>query len=346
MKRCLFFATGRSSFVQYDIELLEKNCSVKYQQFSPSSISKIITSIFKQFFFLLYYIPKADFSYIWFADYHSFLPIVFSKIFRKPVYLVLGGSDVQFIPEYGLGNIYGPLGVRRFCVLQSLKYASYLFPVDQCLIESTNFYVDQNGLKQGVQALIKGYKVNFKVVATGIEELWFTKAKKRQIISVAYIPTMDRYFKKGMDLFVQLATQMPRYQFILVGLQKKLLDQITVPKNLRIYPFLDKKKLRELYAESKVFCLFSISEGLPNVLLEAMASGCIPVVSNLDSCRNAIGKNGYILSKKNLSEAKGLCERALYSDIDSSSLSKTTIEKYNINHRAKFIQNLLRGDFK
>lgn len=54
---------------------------------------------------------------------------------------------------------------------------------------------------------------------------------------------------------------------------------------------------REVFEASDIFALSSLWEGLPIVLLEAMAMGCVPVVTDVDGCSEVIepGKNGFLV---------------------------------------------------
>ncbi|GAB4034284.1 MAG: glycosyltransferase family 4 protein [Elusimicrobiota bacterium] len=51
-------------------------------------------------------------------------------------------------------------------------------------------------------------------------------------------------------------------------------------------------EMEELYSKARIFCLTSLMEGFPNVLLEAMSFGCVPIAFDCISGPNEIIENG------------------------------------------------------
>lgn len=98
-------------------------------------------------------------------------------------------------------------------------------------------------------------------------------------------------------------------------------------------------------AENDIFLLPSKYEGLPMALLEAMAAGCVPVVSNVGSISTAVtdGVNGYFVDEENLvSRLKEL----LSGEADLAAMSRAaraTIEK---NFDIKDYVERLNGIYK
>jgi len=62
---------------------------------------------------------------------------------------------------------------------------------------------------------------------------------------------------------------------------------------------LSKDKTYDIYKKSVALLFFSKKEGMPNVLLEAMAHNCIPIVSDIyEVSKEIIGDNGeFILNQ-------------------------------------------------
>jgi len=87
---------------------------------------------------LLYYIWRADGVFFRFADYHALLPTVFARVFRRKVWIVLGGYDAHWFPEYCYGVYHTRL--RRWCVQFAIRNATAVLPVDKSLYDGENTY--------------------------------------------------------------------------------------------------------------------------------------------------------------------------------------------------------------
>lgn len=329
-KRILFVYTSFSSFVETDYNILSKFADVKQYKFESSKI--IFKMIFEQVklkIFLLMNIWKYDLIYCWFADYHSFLPILFSKLFKKKSILVLGGYDVTYIPELKYGSFSNPL--RSFCAKFSIKNVTL------------NLSVSDNIRKE---ALERVPKANIHNIYTGYSEDKFllnNKEKKNIVLTVSSGDTLQRIKIKGIDFFIEVARKMPEYTFIVVGVTEKALRFLTnIPANLEIIGKMKQKKLIEYYQKAKVYAQFSMREGLPNAVCESMLCECIAVGFNNGGIPIAIGDCGFILDERNIDMAAELIDKAISSP---KSLGKKAreriIKKFPLENRKKKLHKLL-----
>ena len=130
----LFVYVNYSSFVKADFEILSTFADVTKYQFKPGKgIIKTGIELFKEFTFLVRKGLKYDAVFIWFGDYHSMLPVLFAKIFRKKSFVVIGGYDVSTLSDFKYGAFTHP--VRAFFTRTTFKYASLCFPVADALSE-------------------------------------------------------------------------------------------------------------------------------------------------------------------------------------------------------------------
>jgi glycosyltransferase involved in cell wall biosynthesis len=119
------------------------------------------------------------------------------------------------------------------------------------------------------------------------------------VCTVAFVGSERTLQLKGIDLVFAVAEQMPDVSFSVVGVdtgfQEVLMRRFSVAENVRLLPPRPREALAEVYAGHAVYVQLSRSEGLPNVLCEAMLCGCIPVGSAVGGIPEAIGETGYVV---------------------------------------------------
>lgn len=70
-----------------------------------------------------------------------------------------------------------------------------------------------------------------------------------------------------------------------------------IGSSTKLWPHLERAQMWRLYKKAGIFVSPSIHDGTPNSLLEAMASGCFPVVGNIELMQEWVnpGVNGYLV---------------------------------------------------
>lgn len=350
-KKILFIYNTLTTFVKKDIEILSENFLVTKYQFKPvKGILSIVLELIKQFFFLLINISKYNFIFIWFADTHSFLPVLFGKLLGYKSAIVIGGFDATSIPYLNYG-LYCSNKPRQFFGKYSIRNATVLLPVDGSLIENRNYYAseDGKGLPVGIKNFVTNIKGNIITVPTGYDtNFWKANPKiKREnsVVTVANIPDWTRWKLKGCDFIRDIANQMPTTEFHIYGLTTEYLNEVKkskLPQNLILHTKVENERLRDIYSKHKVYVQFSLSEGLPNVLCEAMLCGCIPVGSNVNGIPQAIGETGFILKHQDLYEALKILHKSLdFQTENKNDMRKRIISNYTIEIRKVKIKTIL-----
>ena len=351
-KKILFIYPNYSSFVKTDFEILSSEHDVIKYQFKPvKGLFKTGGELIKQFFYLLFNIWKFDSVFIWFADYHSFLPVLFTRILNKKSFVVIGGFDAVSLPELKYG-LFQTNKVRQITGSLAIKYSSYLLPVDKSLIKNTNYYASSSskGIPVGVKNFVKNIRGIIKIIPTGYNSnVWkeYPKIKrKNSIVTVGYIPNWLRWNLKGCDLIYELANSLKDIDFYIYGISKEFLTElktkITIPSNLFLFHKISANNLPEIYSKHKIYAQFSLSEGLPNVLCESILCGCIPVGSNVNGIPTAILDQGLILSHKNLDSAIEIINTAMNFPKEKTVKNyQYVLEVFTIENRKNAILDLI-----
>ena len=284
-KKILFIYTNYSTFVKCDYEILaSENLVAKYQYKPVKGIAKNAVEFSKQFFFLLFNLWKFDSVFIWFADYHSFLPVLFAKLLRKKSFVIVGGYDVANIPEFKYGSLASPL--RRKMAIFTFKHATLCLPV----VEDLENKINEICPTAKTKTIYTGYQ--FK----GEKQHIFKQERGKNILTVSITDNEQRVFVKGLDRFKELAEKLPEYQFFIIGINENARHILNpVSQNLNLLPPLNQAELIDYYTKASFYAQFSRSEGLPNALCEGMLYGCIPIGTRIGGIPTAIGNTGLVI---------------------------------------------------
>lgn len=342
--RILFVKHYSSSakFILNDFDILKTEYEVSMYD---SRLKNNLFSVFSfahQLIYLLFSFHKFKLVYIWFADYHSFLPVLLSKLFRKKSAIAVGGYDATYIPEINMGVFTKSTfkkRLRSFCTEYSLRNCSLILPVDKSLIENENRYIysclpSKPPLKDGLLNFVKNLKTPLKVIHLGYDSNIFKRnnsiAKENAVVSAGFIENDNEYRRKGFDLLVESAKRMPESKFILIGLNEYFLSELSsegIP-NIELFGKVSYEKLIELYSRAKVYSQLSLFEGMPSAVCEAMLCECIPVGSDVNGIPFIIGDSGIIVKEKNIDSV-----------INALTTAMNMPEEYGIKSRQRIIEN-------
>ena len=316
-KNVLLVYTEKVAFVREDIITLRKLSHLTEYTFKPLKNPILLFFQFiKQFFSLVRNIKNYDVLYIWFADYHSFLPICFSLFFKKKSIIILGGYDTMSLPSINYG-VFIKDNLRKTLIKFAIKNANYLLGVDESMFTSTNSYIEPQGIKVGVNNFVDNIKGKSLVVPTGYNVKDWTRdnkiLKENIIVTIGSVTQEKGLKRKGFDFFKEVAKHLPNYQFVIIGPNKtfKEILEKDAPANLTVKSFMPQEEFKKTLNKAKVFCQFSLAEGLPNTLCEAMLYECIPVGSSVNGIPKAIGNTNLIISQPEIGQAKKAIEYAI-----------------------------------
>lgn len=317
--RLLFIYQKATTFVRDDLESLAAHFDIRSFSFETDSSTKVATlpTWLEHRKWLKTEIGQADIIFGWFADFHMVEPIRLAGKLEIPVVVALGGYDSANHPRlnYGVYNSFWRAPLARYVV----RNATVLAPVAQALIRSENrFAIGSGGMAQGVAVHAKGMTTPYEVIPTGYDQnAWppGPDVRKPSVCSVAIVDDRRTFLLKGLDLLLDAAARMPSVSFRIIGVGEALLPWLRATysqsANVRIEPPRAREALAEVYQTASVYAQLSRSEGLPNVLCEAMLSGCIPVVSRVGGMPELACEVGEVVDEPNVDQVVGALEAAL-----------------------------------
>ncbi|MEM6325913.1 MAG: glycosyltransferase family 4 protein [Bacteroidota bacterium] len=322
--RLLFVTQGFESFVREDIDHLRAFAEVEVFHFDVNQGSRaanataLARETARQWAWLRETLPTADAVYGWFADSHMVLPTRLARARRVPVLVAVAGFDAIALPALGYG-VYESW--RAPLARYVLRNVSHVVPCSETMIWHENRYsAYPEWLQNGVRAHVPGFATPYTVVPFGFDPTdWALSDADRPpvVCTVGHLGRERVQRRKGLDVFVAAAQHLPDVTFQVVGVPE---DEIAAFRarygagpNVQVLPPRPRADLAAIYGGASVYAQLSRAEGQPNVLGEAMCSGCIPVGSPVFGIPETIGETGYLVDRPEAEHVAGVIQHALES---------------------------------
>ena len=249
-----------------------------------------------------------------------------ARLLKKPVLVTLRGEDIS---RAGTSFLYRRL--LEFC----LKHLDRIICVSEDMLAA-------------IQREYPEYGDKLSVITNGVDQSLLDAPRvhsHRQPLT--FISVGSLIHRKGNDITIKALAQLSGttgFRFLCVGdgAEKQALQALALDSGLgdRI-TFTGALTPDEVYRElcgADLFILSSRSEGRPNVLVEAMASGLPVIASDIEGVRELInhGENGFLFT----------CEdsRGLAALIETLASDRALREKAGANARATIRQQGLTWD--
>ena len=317
------------TFVRRDVDIFQKKYRVKCHTYSGEK--DILSNLWGQirlFFWLLWHISSSHAVYIWFADYYSFLPVLFARIFGKRSFMVEGGFDTVALPEFKYGSHVKP--IRSKMSTYAMRHVDLNLPVSETLTPEI--------LQWAPDARVEH-------LYTGLNEKEFYPKgpKENMILTVAGKLSSQRIKIKGVDWFVRVAKEFPDISFVIVGRGEGEQSELSpLPPNVKITGKLYDKDLLDYFQRAKIYAQFSIREGLPTAVMEAMLCECVPVGFNAGGIPVAIGEAGLIINEKKIADIKEAIQQALNDENELGPKARSrVIKNFLIERREQRLLELM-----
>lgn len=284
-EKILFVYKEPSTFVKTDRQILAEKYDITDYCFHPvRGIGKTALEMAKQLIFLLLNGWKFDKTYIWFADYHSFLPVWYARLFGKKSFLVIGGYDICRERSLTYGAFCSKF--RGFFTAQSIKKATVNLTVSK--------YVDR---KVGFVFPKVKHEMIYNCINMQTNET--AKQKEKLILCVALIESQRTFLRKGIDTFLELAVHVPDYRLVLIGPNKAAMALFPnpLPENVSVFERLPHAELASYFEKASFYCQLSRVEIFGIAIGEAMLNYCIPLVTNEGGMPEVVEKTGVIVPR-------------------------------------------------
>jgi glycosyltransferase involved in cell wall biosynthesis len=311
-------------------------------------IPKIGRSFYGIFFFLSILLPvlhiyntfKFDIIFSTWAYPDSFAAVLLSKLLRKPIITKVHGTDINEYIQYWL---------RRKMISFTLNNSGKVISVSKALrnkmieigVEPGKIKVIYNGVDSGIFKPLDKIKTR---KALGID------INKKLILFVGNLKPV-KGLKYLIKAFAGTATDISKnINLIIIGqgeLKKELEDETKKYGIQNCVYFLGGKMHYEISKwmnACDLLCLPSLNEGVPNVILEALACGMPVVASNVGGIPEVITSKDYgmLVKPKDYKELQKILQECL-----EKSWNREVINRYSFRfswyHNAEMLFQEMRN---
>lgn len=253
------------------------------------------------------------------------LPLLTSKILGIRAILMATGSARMSYKS--LGEARFNLESRIISILERLCYSM----CDSLIVESPSM-VDFLGISK--------YCDKIAVASLGVEDSFKEEVvySERENI-IGYVGRLNR--EKGVLNLIESVPILKNtnYEFILVGdgAEKdriiEFIEEYHLQDRITLLGFVDRARMVELMNSFRMLIIPSYTEGLPNVLLEAMACGTPVAATAVGGIPDVIddGRNGYLMRDNNPNTIATSIDRFI-SNQNKGDLSKCAINSIKQNY--------------
>jgi glycosyltransferase involved in cell wall biosynthesis len=274
-------------------------------------------------------VRRSDLSVSWFALGHAAAAVMFSRWFRKGSVVVVGGWDVAAMPEIPYGAMRSARQRRR--TTRTLNRATLVLAVSEASRKEALRWTERD----------------IFVAPLGVDTDFFSPIARARagVITVASFLHDQSVRTKGVDVLLETARMLPDVPFVIVGRMSpgcSVRLRSTAPPNVRFTDWLDPGQLREEYRAAKVYAQLSAHESFGLALAEAMACGCVPVVSDRGSLPEVVGHAGLVAPYGDTAAAAHAIRDALRSG-EAGLARELVLRNYSLSLRRRRLLGFLEA---
>jgi glycosyltransferase involved in cell wall biosynthesis len=309
--RLLYCFPRRSTFIERDLQALRPYYDLHTFELVRGPAWNLPLRLLAQLTWLVRNRAWRHDTVCHFSGYHALLPSLLSR----RCFIILAGSDCASIPDIGYGD-----HARRLMGWASRTaaiHATHLLPVHRSLIEREQGYAEMVPRRQGIKAFAPGCNTPWTELPYGFDATFWTPGDEERRDEQLFLcvagpaePGNRVHALKGVDLLLDVARRVPEARFAVVGLADPHAYP-DHPPNISFTGRLGADALRERYRAAGQYVQWSLSEGMPNALCEAMLCGCIPLVSDITSMPAIVEDSGLVLAHRDADAAAALCRVAM-----------------------------------
>lgn len=278
---------------------------------------------------------EVDVVIFWFAYlYETPLLAAVSKLLGRKVALITGGIDATYVPDIDWGKLKTANQRAGFGLL--LRLVDRVWPFS-------------NNAKEEIE---RNYRPRYsKTLYPAIDTAFFSPVPDRRaarVVTCCYQYGARELVQKGLNTFVETARRLPDVEFVIVGNGVGEAAETFIrqsPSNVTFLPRIPTRAgYRDFLQSCRVYAQLSAHEGFGVSLAEAMACGCIPVVTDRYSLPEVAGPAGYVIpyGQGSVDAAAAAIRKALRADeAQRQQVRQHTVTNFTEPLRSRSLQHEL-----
>lgn len=284
--KVLFLKPSNSTFVEQDEAILREHFDVRTIDFADISRMGAMTALFRGTIW-------ADVTVAWFADIYALWASRLSRAFRKKCVVIFGGYETANLDWLGYGLLTTKKGAA---MVKEIALSTHVLAVSETVANE-------------VKSLAPAAYVS--VIPLGVPPALPPVEKEDIVLTVGQV-TMDRMMLKGIDKFAKVASHMGGTRFIVIGETDETMKSFTeATDSVEFLGQLPHDEVLSWMNRSRVYCQLSVRESFGFAVAEAMAHGCVPVVSAVANLPTLVGDTGFVVPVGDIPATIDAVENAL-----------------------------------
>jgi glycosyltransferase involved in cell wall biosynthesis len=313
------------SFVKNDLQLLKRHFFVYQVCLSRNALETLHD--------LLSSIMKTNIIFVWFAGFQAFISVFLAKFFRKKLVVVAGGYDAAYAPEINYGVFT--------CWWRKIMAFFIYKNVD--LVLAVSRYTKRELLQR-----VTPKKTLILYNGVDVEKFTPFGEKEKLVLTVGNV-NWSNIRKKGLKTFVEVAKCLSGIRFVLVGRHVdnsvNYLAEIA-GRNVEFTGQVSFNKLFELYRRAMVYAQLSYHESFGVSLAEAMACGCVPVITKRTALPEVASECGIYVAYDDIKSTAQAIKRAFKMEKLKILARKRIVNVFSLENRERKLAETLINQFK
>jgi glycosyltransferase involved in cell wall biosynthesis len=333
MTKIFFAGDTFSTFIKDDIKLLSEDYDITTLE-TPLKILDVPKYLIRCLMNVIN-IKNSNIVWIWFADVPAVPLILISKIFNIPTVVNVGGFEVSGIKDINYGNQLKPIRgwISRWIIRN----------VTEIIVPSPEYYIKTLKVGIGIKLIDNTFALPDPEDDYYFENYYLTHTMAHISVIPNFIDTRTCDVPLPLKQNIAVTAVCSKFAYDYKGIPIFQRVAGMVPYKTKILEHLPREEYEDNLKRAKVYCQLSRDETFGISLVEAMAYGCVPVVSDKGALSWIVGNAGVIVPYGNAWKTVAGVLEAMHMD---GSKARERARYFSRERKQEAVRKLINGMLK